>query len=71
MGVPLADVDRVAVGRGAREAADPDRPPAPPTFSTTTAWPSSALIFSAMMRAATSVEPPGGNGTMIVMVRDG
>src|SRR3954453_4112542 len=49
----------------------PILPPAPPTFSTITAWPRIGRIFSAMMRAATSVEPPGGNGTTSVICRDG
>src|SRR4029077_1994211 len=49
----------------------PIEPPAPPTFSTITGWPSAAPILSAMMRAATSVEPPGGNGTISVIGRDG
>ena len=46
-------------------------PPAPPWFSTMTGWPRMGRIFSAMMRAATSVEPPGGNGTTKVICRDG
>src|SRR6186997_1212474 len=46
-------------------------PPAPPWFSMMTAWPRIGRIFSAMMRAATSVEPPGGNGTTKVICRDG
>src|SRR5690349_155367 len=46
-------------------------PPAPPWFSMMTAWPRIGRIFSAMMRAATSVEPPGGNGTTNVICRDG
>src|SRR5436305_12813545 len=46
-------------------------PPAPPWFSMMTAWPRIGRIFSAMMRAATSVEPPGGNGTTRVICRDG
>src|ERR1043165_6135888 len=46
-------------------------PPAPPWFSMMTAWPRMGRIFSAMMRAATSVEPPGGNGTTRVICRDG
>jgi len=33
--------------------------------------PSNGFIFSAMMRAVTSVEPPGGNGTTSVICRDG
>src|SRR5262245_12055107 len=46
-------------------------PPAPPTFSITTGWPSVGRIASAMMRAAVSVDPPGGNGTIRVTGRDG
>src|SRR3954462_9306332 len=46
-------------------------PPAPPTFSTTTDCPSVVRMRSAMMRATTSVEPPGGKGEMIVTGRDG
>src|SRR3954468_8056912 len=42
-------------------------PPAPPTFSTTTVWPSGARMRSAMMRAVVSVEPPGGNGDTSVI----
>src|SRR4051812_14272613 len=44
----------------------PIEPPAPPTVSTTTVWPSGARMYSAMMRAAVSVEPPGGKGTTSV-----
>src|SRR5882672_9179525 len=46
-------------------------PPAPPTFSTTTVWPRGTRMRSAMMRAAVSVEPPGGNGTTRVIGREG
>src|ERR1051325_1827089 len=46
-------------------------PPAPPTFSMITGWPSDGRIASPMMRAAGSVEPPGGNGTIRVTGRDG
>src|SRR5713226_6803683 len=46
-------------------------PPAPPTFSTTIAWPSVCDIRCAITRATASVEPPGGNGLTMVMVRDG
>ena len=42
-------------------------PPAPPTFSMMTGWPSSGRIRSAMMRATVSVDPPGGNGTTSVI----
>jgi hypothetical protein len=46
-------------------------PPAPPTFSITTDCPSVARIRSAMIRAAASVDPPGGNGTTSVIGREG
>src|SRR5262245_65151540 len=46
-------------------------PPAPPTFSITMGWPSVSRIRSAMMRAAASVDPPGGNGTIKVSGREG
>jgi hypothetical protein len=71
MGVPLADVDGVAVGRCAREPADADRAAGAAEFSTITGWPSAAPILSAMMRAATSVDPPGGNDTIKVIGREG
>ena len=38
-------------------------PLAPPRFSTTTVWPSSALILSANSRATASTPPPGGKLT--------
>src|SRR5262245_22340211 len=46
-------------------------PPAPPTFSITIGWPSVSRIRSAMMRAAASVDPPGGNGTIRLSGREG
>src|SRR5579862_5836845 len=46
-------------------------PPAPPAFSTITVWPSGPRMRSAMMRAAVSVDPPGGKGTSSVMGRAG
>src|SRR6185436_15305790 len=46
-------------------------PPAPLTFSMMICWPSSSDIGGAMMRAATSIGPPAGNGTTMVMVRTG
>src|SRR5438105_3163640 len=46
-------------------------PPAPPTFSITIGCPSDTRIRSAMMRAAVSVDPPGGNGTTSVSERIG
>src|SRR5258708_26000986 len=42
-------------------------PPAPPTFSMITDCPSGMRMRSPMMRAAVSVEPPGGKGTISVM----
>ena len=38
-------------------------PPAPPTFSTITCWPSVSESLRATMRPSTSVPPPGANGT--------
>src|SRR3981081_691604 len=46
-------------------------PPAPPPFSITIGCPRELRMRSAMMRAAASVDPPGGNGTTSVMARDG
>ena len=72
MGVPLADVERVAVGRGAGDAAGISLPPpAPPTFSMTIGWPSEVRMRSTKMRPTASVEPPAGNGTISVIGRDG
>src|SRR5687767_5372624 len=45
--------------------------PAPGLFSTTTGWPQLSLSFCATDRASTSVVPPGGKGTTMVMVLDG
>src|ERR1700716_3874200 len=42
-------------------------PPAPPTFSMITDCPSGTRMRSPMIRAAVSVEPPGGKGTMSVI----
>jgi len=46
-------------------------PAAPVGFSTMTDWPSVTVIRSARMRASVSVGPPAGNGTTMVMGRDG
>src|SRR4051812_13954961 len=46
-------------------------PPAPPTFSTITGWPSDFRICSATMRARMSEPPPAGNGTIMVTGFDG
>src|SRR5258706_1268740 len=40
-------------------------PPAPPRFSTSTGWPIDSCMRCATMRAAMSVVPPAGNGTMM------
>src|ERR1700729_3470424 len=52
-------------------AVEPIVPPAPPRLSMITATPSAADSLSAMARANTSFEPPGGNGTTNVMLRLG
>jgi hypothetical protein len=46
-------------------------PPAPPTFSMITGWPSESFMRSPIMRAIVSVGPPGANGTMMVIGREG
>jgi len=46
-------------------------PEAPAWFSMMTGWPNDARIRSAMMRPMMSTGPPGGNGTMMVIGRDG
>ena len=45
--------------------------PAPVIFSMTTDWPSDVRMRSPRMRASVSVGPPAGNGTIIVIGRDG
>src|SRR6516165_1985576 len=52
-------------------AVEPMVPPAPPRLSMMTATPSVAESLSAMARANTSLDPPGGNGTTKVMLRLG
>ena len=72
VGVPLADVDGVAVGRRARDAPDRDAAAgAADVLDDDRLAEDAAACFSAMMRAATSVDPPGGNGTTSVIWRDG
>jgi hypothetical protein len=46
-------------------------PLAPGRLSTTTCWPSAAESLAATIRAIVSLPPPGGNGTIMVMVRLG
>src|SRR5262249_205693 len=45
----------------------PQVPPAPPTFSTTSVWPSVRDIWSPTRRVTTSVAPPAANGTITVI----
>ncbi len=45
--------------------------PAPVTFSMMTAWPSVSFMRSPRMRASVSVGPPAGNGTIMVIGREG
>ena len=49
----------------------PMPPPAPGLFSMTTGCFRSRLIASATGRATVSATPPGGNGTIIVIVWSG
>ena len=60
-GVPI----RIALPLGGLLATSvaPVLPPAPPTFSISTGWPSKGASFSARSRAITSVVPPAANGT--------
>ncbi|MNT68797.1 hypothetical protein D3C72_2070570 [compost metagenome] len=44
---------------------------APGLFSITTVWPRRSPSLAANSRPMTSVEPPGGNGTTIVIGLDG
>jgi hypothetical protein len=46
-------------------------PAAPPTFSITIGCPNFARMFSARNRASVSVAPPAGNGTIMVIGREG
>ena len=66
-----ADADRVAVRRRMCDRRRADRPAAPARFSTTTVWPSTWRSPSATMRPIASVDPPGANGTIMVMGLEG
>jgi hypothetical protein len=46
-------------------------PPPPATFSITIGWPSDRRIGSTRTREMASVAPPGGNGTIRVIGREG
>src|SRR5215471_20047195 len=50
---------------------EPVVPPAPAMFSMIICWPRARDMYSLTMRAVTSVPPPAGNGTIIVIGRDG
>src|SRR5262249_16524192 len=70
--IPLADVNRVGIRRGARDASDRDGAPgAAPVFRDGPPPPRGPPMRAARMGGATSVEPPGGKGTMRVIWRDG
>ena len=71
MGVPLADVEGVAVRRGAGDAPDADAAAGAADIFDHDGLPEEARIRSAMIRAAASVDPPGGNGTTSVIGREG
>src|SRR6185503_14603544 len=49
----------------------PMSPTAPALFSTITVWPNFLPSSAASNRPSRSFGPPGGNGTMMVMVRSG
>jgi hypothetical protein len=44
---------------------------APGRVSTSTVWPQFSCMRCAISRPSTSTEPPGGNGTMILIARSG
>src|SRR5580700_1519150 len=46
-------------------------PPPPPWLMMAICWPSTSESLSAAIRAVTSMPPPGGNGTYILIGRDG
>src|SRR5580704_8913816 len=46
-------------------------PPPPPWLMMAICWPRISESFSAAIRAVTSMPPPGGNGTYILIGRDG
>src|SRR3984957_21164374 len=46
-------------------------PPPPPWLMMAICWPRISENFSAAIRAVTSMPPPGGNGTYILIDRDG
>src|SRR5262245_63235267 len=66
-----AEHHRVAVWLCVGDALEPVMPPAPPTFSTTTCWPSNSLMRCAMTRPIVSCGPPAANGMTIVTGRVG
>ena len=73
MVVELVLANTIVVPSGAARAAlrMAMTPLAPGRLSTTTCWPSAAESLAATIRAIVSLPPPGGNGTIMVMVRLG
>ena len=73
MVVELVLANTIVVPSGAARAAArmAMTPLAPGRLSTTTCWPSAAESLLATIRAIVSLPPPGGNGTIMVMVRVG
>src|SRR5262249_42284993 len=59
-------------GAALATALAPTVPEAPPgRFSTMKCWPAVSLSFCTRMRATPSTDPPAGNGTTTVTVREG
>ena len=69
--VPLAKIDGVTVGCGARDPANPDRTLGGPDVFDNDGLTSDTRMRSATMRAIGSADPPAANGTITVMGRDG
>ena len=71
MGVPLADVEGVAVGRGARDAPDTDAAAGAADIFDHDGLPERGTHPLGHDPGGGSVDPPGGNGTTKVMGREG
>src|SRR6266550_1614402 len=69
LGLTTSKVEPSGVARAA--TMPPMVPPAPPRLSTMTGWPRRWPTCAATGRAKMSFEPPGGNGTIQSMARDG
>ena len=68
---PAVTAPASAPGQTTATRPTPVLPPAPPTFSMTMVCPRDTCMCSERMRPIASVEPPAGNGTTMVMVREG